>query len=169
MFGPFFDLHEIPGKKPLNFWWRLFLFFFFGLYLNSEKKVFYFWWRPFFSFLFWSSLNLFNSKKNVLEVYPPMLKIGQNWGKIANYPPNIGTHVKYFFAVLQPFWIWPDSKPNLREGFRAIKLKSRDLLRQNFILTNILVIINLKLLNKYHVASPSCCRGINESLKIHQD
>ena len=24
----------------------------------------------------------------VVELHPPMLKIGQNWGQIANYPPN---------------------------------------------------------------------------------
>ena len=53
---------------------------------RSRKKGLYFWWRPFF----WSSLNLLTWKKSWSRFTPPpMLKIGQNWGKIANYsPPN---------------------------------------------------------------------------------
>ena len=38
---------------------------------------------------FWSSLNLLTWKKSWSRfIPPPMLKIGQNWGKIANYSPN---------------------------------------------------------------------------------
>ena len=62
------------------------------------------WWRPFFwfspefgkktcsisgedLFFFWSSLSLLTWKKYWSRFIPPMLKIGQNWDKIANYPP----------------------------------------------------------------------------------
>ena len=31
--------------------------------------------------------------KIVVEVHPPMLKLGQNWGKIANYPPQCSTKI----------------------------------------------------------------------------
>ena len=34
---------------------------------------------------FWSLLNLVTWKKSWSRFIPPMLKIGQNWGKIANY------------------------------------------------------------------------------------
>ena len=46
--------------------------------------MFHFWQRPFFG------LHLICSpKKNRGRgSSPPMLKIEQNWGKIANYPPN---------------------------------------------------------------------------------
>ena len=52
--------------------------------LHLWKKVFHFWWRPFF----WSSLNLLTWTNSWSRFIPPMLKIGQNWGKIANYPPQ---------------------------------------------------------------------------------
>ena len=42
-----------------------------------------FWWRPFFCY----SLNLLTRKNSARGSSPPMLKIGQNWGKIANYSP----------------------------------------------------------------------------------
>ena len=29
----------------------------------------------------------------MLELHPPMLKIGQNWGKITNYPPQSATKI----------------------------------------------------------------------------
>ena len=53
------------------------------------KKVFHFWWRPFFC----SSLNLLPWTKWWSRFIPPMLKIGQNWGKIANYPPQCSTKI----------------------------------------------------------------------------
>ena len=75
---------------------------FFGLHLNSGRKSVLFLKKTFF---FWSSPEFVEKKcsicifllvftkfphlnKIVVEVHPPMLKIGQNWGKIANYPPN---------------------------------------------------------------------------------
>ena len=65
MFGPFFGLHEIPGKKLLNFQWR-----------------------PFF-----------------LRFIPPMLKLGQNWGKIANYPPKCSTKMTVSYStVIYSHW-----------------------------------------------------------------
>ena len=39
-------------------------------------------------FFFWSSLNLLTWTKSWSRFIPPMLKIGQNWGKVANYPTN---------------------------------------------------------------------------------
>ena len=70
----------VRGKKRSNFGEDL--FFVFGLHLNSGKKVFHFWW--------WSSLNFqfaYLKKNRCRGSSPPMLKIGKNWGKIANYPP----------------------------------------------------------------------------------
>ena len=55
---------------------------FFGLHLNlGEKSV------P-FAFYFWSPLNFHSEQNRGRGSSPPMLKIGQNWGKIANYSPN---------------------------------------------------------------------------------
>ena len=65
------------GKKSVPFLMKT---FFFGLYLNLEKKS--------VPFLVKSSLNLLTWKKSWSRFIPPMLKIGQNWGKIANYHPN---------------------------------------------------------------------------------
>ena len=39
-------------------------------------------------FFFWSSLNFHTWTKSWSRFIPPMLIIGRNWGKIANYPPN---------------------------------------------------------------------------------
>ena len=38
--------------------------------------------------IFWSSLYLLTWKKSWSRFIPPKLEIAQNWGKIANYPPN---------------------------------------------------------------------------------
>ena len=76
----------IGGKSLSSLAKTFFFFFFFGLHWNSGKKVFQFWWKPFFLV---SSLNLLTWKKNRSRgSSPPMLKIVQNWGKIANYPPH---------------------------------------------------------------------------------
>ena len=39
-------------------------------------------------FFIWSSRNLLTWKKSWSSFIPPILKIGQNWRKMANYPPN---------------------------------------------------------------------------------
>ena len=41
--------------------------------------------------IFWSSLNLLTWKKSWSRFIPPKLKIAQNWGKIASYPPQYST------------------------------------------------------------------------------
>ena len=69
------------GEKNFQFWWRP---FFLNFTWIRGKKLFQFWWRPFF----WSSLNLLTWKNRGRCTSLPMLKIQQNWGKIANYPPN---------------------------------------------------------------------------------
>ena len=61
---------------------------FFGLHLSLGKKVF-----------FWSWLNLLTYAKSWSRFIPPMLKIGQNWGKFANYPPNAQQTSAPLFAV----------------------------------------------------------------------
>ena len=58
---------------------------FFDLHLNSgEKSV------PYLVKTFYFALHLICSpeKNGGRGLSPPMLKIGKNWGKIANYPPN---------------------------------------------------------------------------------
>ena len=42
---------------------------------------------------FCSSLNLLTWKKWWSRFIPPMLKVGQNWGKIADYPPQCSTKI----------------------------------------------------------------------------
>ena len=64
--------------------------FFFGLHLNSGEKSVPFLVKTFF---FCSSLNLLTCKNCGRGSSPPMLKIGQNWGKIANYPPQCSTKI----------------------------------------------------------------------------
>ena len=64
--------------------------FFFGLHLHSGKKLLKFWWRPFFfglHIICW--LEKYRGRGSSL----PMLKIGQNWGKIANYSPQSSTKI----------------------------------------------------------------------------
>ena len=65
------------GKKVFFSCWRPFLF---GLHLNSGRK------SVLFALFFWSSQNFHTCTKSWSRFIPPMLKIGQNWGKIANYP-----------------------------------------------------------------------------------
>ena len=87
MFGPFFWFSRDFGEKnSLIFGVDLF----FGLHLNSGRKTVQLAVKTFFSF-FWSSLNLLTWKKSWSSFIPPMLKIGKNWGKIANYPPQCPT------------------------------------------------------------------------------
>ena len=61
-------------------------------------KTFYFWSSPEFGeksvpFLVKSSLNFLTWKKSWSRFILPMLKIGKNWGKIANYPPQCSTKI----------------------------------------------------------------------------
>ena len=78
----FILFREFGNKNSLIFGEDRFLFFFFTWFRG--QKLFNFWWRPFF----WSSLHLFTWKKKWPSFIHLMLKIGQYWGKIANYPPN---------------------------------------------------------------------------------
>ena len=77
----------IRGKKVFQFWWS----FFFGLHVNSWKKSVSFLAKTIFCF--WSSLDLLTWRKWWLRFIPPMLRIGQNWGKVANYPPQCSTKI----------------------------------------------------------------------------
>ena len=58
--------------------------FFFRVYVNLGKKLFQFWRRPFFCLHF---IYLPEQNRGQGSI-PPILEIGQNWGKIASYPPN---------------------------------------------------------------------------------
>ena len=89
----------------------------------SLRAWFHFWWRP----LFWSlpefgekkcsifgedlffALHLIGSpEKNGGRISsPPMLKIGKNWGKIANYPPQCSTKI-----CTPAYVIWGLGPPN---------------------------------------------------------
>ena len=69
------------GKKVFHFWWRP--IFFFGLHLNLEKNV------PFFGLLLIYS----PEKSRGRGSSPPRLKIGQSWGKIANYLLQCSTKI----------------------------------------------------------------------------
>ena len=42
---------------------------------------------------FWCSLNLLSWKKSWSRFIPPKLKMGQNWRKIASYPPQCSTKI----------------------------------------------------------------------------
>ena len=55
--------------------------------------------------------------------------------------------------------------PNLRGGFPVLKPKSRDLLPRNLVQT-LGRLVNLKLLSKFHVATPNRSRVIRKSLKF---
>ena len=76
------------GEKSVPFLVKT--FFFLGLHVNSGKKVFHFWWRPFFSGL---HLICLPSKNHGRGSHSPMLKIGQNLGKIANYTLQCSTRI----------------------------------------------------------------------------
>ena len=60
---------------------------FFGLHLKSGRK------SVLFVFFVWSSLNSTSEQSRGRGSSPPMLKIGQNWGKIANYSPQCSTKI----------------------------------------------------------------------------
>ena len=64
----FFRLHLNLGKKSVPFLVKT--FFFFGLHLTCSPE-----------------------QNRGQGSSPPMLKIGQNWGKIANYPPQCSTKI----------------------------------------------------------------------------
>ena len=91
----FFGLHVISGTNISGE--DLFLFLLFTKIRG--QKLFNFRWRSFF----WSSLDLprmlnlfhiwFTWKKSWSRFIPQMLKMGQNWGKIANYPPQCSTKI----------------------------------------------------------------------------
>ena len=83
MSGPFFGLHVISWTKTLQFSVKTF-FSCFGLHLNSGTKSLQISVKTFFCL----HLICFHKKNRGRASSPPMLKIGQNWGKIANYPPN---------------------------------------------------------------------------------
>ena len=72
-----FGLNVNLGKKSVLLLMKT---FFFGLHLNLGTKVFHL-------LFFWSSLIFHTWTKSWSGFIPPMLKIGQNWGKIANYSP----------------------------------------------------------------------------------
>ena len=63
---------------------------FFGLHLNSREKT-----LPFLVKTFFFALHLICSpeKNGGRGSSPPMLKLGQNWGKIANYLPQCSTKI----------------------------------------------------------------------------
>ena len=64
---------------------------FFGLHLKLVKKSVPFLVKTFF--FFWSSFNLLTRTKSWSRFIPPLLKIGQNWGKVANYIPQCSTKI----------------------------------------------------------------------------
>ena len=65
-----------------------YLFIFFGLHLIWEQKLFKFSVKTFFSFFFGLHMISLRENNNGRASSPPMLKMGQNWGEIANYPSN---------------------------------------------------------------------------------
>ena len=82
----FFGLHLNSGKK-VPFLVKTFFLVFTWI---RGKKVFHFWWRSFFFGLY---LTCSPEKSLGRGSSPPMLKIGQNWGKIANYLPQCSTKI----------------------------------------------------------------------------
>ena len=79
--GPFLWFSRDFGEKTLQFSMKT--FFFWSLLKFREKNSSIFAEDLFF----WSSLYLLTWDRG-RGSFPPMLKIGKNWGKIANYPPN---------------------------------------------------------------------------------
>ena len=77
------------GEKSVLFLLKTF-FFFFGLHLNSERKSVLFLMKTFFLVFTWISIPEQNRGRGSS---PSMLKIGQNWDKIANYPPQCSTKI----------------------------------------------------------------------------
>ena len=92
------------GKKVSDlFSLKTIFFFYFGLHLNLGGKcvlflmtTFFFlvftwiWGKKVFHLHFIFGLHYISTPEQNRRrgSSPPMLKIGQNWGKIANYPPN---------------------------------------------------------------------------------
>ena len=57
----------------------------------------------------------FDQGRRKNEVHPPMLKLGQNWGKIANYPPSMLNKDRHpLFATL--LFIYFCAKPINKQG-----------------------------------------------------
>ena len=73
-------------------------------------------------------------------------------------------HVKYFLPYLRRFWLRPLFTPNLRDGFRVLKPKSRDLLPEILVQTYNSLISNC--CQKFHVARLNSFRVISKSLKF---
>ena len=100
----FFGLHVISETRTLQFPVKTSSIFFVVLTQNRGEKQFNFQSRPFF----WSLLKFGDKNSSVVDKdlffglhlicllennrgrdsSPPMLKIGQNWNKIANYLPQ---------------------------------------------------------------------------------
>ena len=94
------------GKKVFYSCWRPFSFFLVFTWIWEikcfifDEDLFFFWSSPKFgdksvpfAFFLWSSLNFHIWTKSWSRFIPSMLKIGQNWGKIANYPPQCSTKI----------------------------------------------------------------------------
>ena len=86
-------------------------------------KDLFFWSSPKFgekvfifgdSLFFWSLLNLLSWTKSWSRFIPPILKIGQNWGKIAKYPP----HAKQRLAPLTKSF-------DLKQAFSRLPISQR--------------------------------------------
>ena len=86
MFGAFFWSSLEFGEKTLHFSVKI---FFFGLHLNlGEKTLQLFQLSEKTFFLVFTSF-AYLKKKSWSWLIPSMLKIGQNWGEIANLPPML--------------------------------------------------------------------------------
>ena len=72
------------GKKGVLFLMKTFFFLVFTWIWG--KKVFHL-------YFFWSLLNFQTWTKSWSRFISPMLKIGQNWDKIANYPPQCSAKI----------------------------------------------------------------------------
>ena len=96
----FFGLHAIWGKKRVLFLMKTFLYIFWSSPEFGEKS------DP-FAYFFWSSQNFHTWTKSWSGFIPPMLKMGQNWGKIANFPPQCSTKIvtsTYNIIVQNHYW-----------------------------------------------------------------
>ena len=104
----------LSGENSVPFLVKTFFSFFLVFNWIWGKKVFHFWWGPFF---LGSSLNLLTWTKSWSRFNPPMLKIGQNWGKIANYPPNAQQRLEPLIAKQ----VGPPTRYTLRRITARIK------------------------------------------------
>ena len=67
-----------------------------GFHLKSGKKSVPFWGRLFFGLY----LIYLSEKNRGRGSSPAMLKIGQNWGQIANHPPNAQQRSAPLYVVI---------------------------------------------------------------------